>query len=173
MAGRELTKEKFLNKAEHAELVRVLNLCEVRDFRNVTLLRMLLHTGARISEVLGIRGLDVNSDTCSVFITGLKHSKNRDIPLTLPLLFDIKKLIRGPDERIFDIGYNRARDIWAEYRPVKKRIHSLRHWRAMDVYEKSKDIRLVQTVLGHRYLSNTMIYLDYQHNLDELRRALI
>lgn len=171
----ELTKEKFLSKNEHDQLQATLTKHDKVDFRNTTFIWMLLHTGARVTEVLNILAEDLVIEGNLVSIRGLKKSKDRELPL-YPYLFNRMIVLangKKPTERVFEFGYHRARDIWSEYRPVKKKIHSLRHTRAMEIYRKTKDVRLVQKVLGHRFLSTTMIYLDYEYTQEELRRAML
>jgi integrase len=170
-----LTKAKYLSSDEHASLINCLTKYESSDFRNTTFLWMLLHTGARVSEVLAIRPQDLVFEGMSVFITGLKDSKDRELPLT-PWLFNrMSVLAKGtsPGARIFSFSYTRARDIWTQYRPVAKKMHSLRHTRALEIYRRHRDIRLVQRVLGHRSLTSTLVYTEYDYNQDELRKAML
>ena len=50
--------------------------------------------------------------------------------------------------------------------------HSAQHaWAAL--YQKTKDLRLVQVALGHRNITNTMIYADYVYSQQELRRLIL
>ena len=167
--------EKFLNQVEYDQLNASLLKNEKSCFRDTTLLWMLLHTGARVSEVLAIRPRDFIPDGKRVHIIGLKNSNPREMPLT-PFLYErMQTLAEGvdADSKIFKFGYFRAREIWNWWRPAPKKIHSLRHYRAQEIYKRTKDVRLVQKVLGHRYLSTTLIYLDYEYTADELRRAMI
>jgi len=77
------------------------------------------------------------------------------------------------DQKIFPITYNRYRQIWEMYRPTHKKLHSLRHTFAIELYKKTKDIRLVQFALGHRNITNTMIYADYVYSQQELRKLIL
>jgi integrase/recombinase XerC len=49
--------------------------------------------------------------------------------------------------------------------------HALRHTAASDVLERSKDLRAVQEMLGHRHLQTTSVYLR-RANLGRLRDAM-
>ncbi len=170
----DLTSQKVLSGLEHEELQKMLQLNEQTDFRNTTFIWMLLHTGARVSEVLAIRPKDLLPGP-QVFIRGLKNSNDRELPLT-GFLFDRMKFLArglGEDEKVFPFEYSNAAVIWQHWRPAKKKIHSLRHFRAMEIYRKSKDIRLVQRVLGHKSMMTTMIYTEYDYSAQELRRALM
>jgi site-specific recombinase XerD len=76
---------------------------------------------------------------------------------------------QGP---IFDISYKRLHQVWQEWKPVNKKLHSLRHTFAMNLYKKSKDLRLVQTAMGHRSINSTMIYQEYEYTTQEYRKYL-
>jgi integrase/recombinase XerC len=56
---------------------------------------------------------------------------------------------------------------------VPKKFHSLRHTFAIELYQKTKDLRLVQVALGHRNITNTMIYADYVYSQQELRKLIL
>lgn len=171
----KLSKAKFLTQEEHDQLQKILWKYEKSNFRDATLIWMLIHTGARVSEILNIKVKDLYRSGMIVQIFGLKNSNDRELPLS-PFLFNRMIVLSaglGEEDRIFDFGYIRARQIWNEWRPVAKKIHSMRHYRAMDIYRKFKDVRLVQKVLGHKHLHTTMIYLEYEYSVQELQRALL
>jgi integrase len=169
-----LNKNKYLLPKEVAHLESVLAAHVDSDTRNVLALWLALKTGARAQEILNLKKSHLNPDEETVLIHGLKGSNDREIPLHSPLF---KKLIRYADtvdgDRLFAISYNRLRQIWDLYRPAPKKLHSLRHTFAIQLYKKTKDIRLVQVALGHRNLMNTMIYADYVYSQTELRRLIL
>lgn len=168
-----LNKNKYLLEPEKVELERVLRNFEDTNPRDCTLLWMALLTGARAQEALNIKKQDLNEHEKSVFIIGIKGSNDREIPVP-PWLF--KKLMQikpAADGRLFPISYNRFRQIWDLYRPIKKKLHSLRHTFAINLYQKTKDLRLVQVALGHRNITNTMIYADYSYSQTELRKLIL
>ena len=171
----QLTAAKVLGSDEYRELSHALNQNEKTDFRNTTFIWMLLYTGARVSEVLAIRPQDLIDEGMRVFVIGLKNSNDRELPLT-PYLFNRMMVLAKDvpaDKPIFGFGYNNARAIWGHYRPKRKKIHSLRHFRALEVYNKTKDVLLVKYLLGHKNVNTTMIYLDYAQGQSDMRRALM
>ena len=84
----------------------------------------------------------------------------------------VKDLPKGGNN-LFPIGYHRLRQIWDWYRPVPKKFHSLRHTFAIRLYRKTKDLRLVQVALGHRNITNTMVYADYVYSQQELKKLIL
>jgi integrase len=167
-----LNKTKYLLDPEFDRLQSIIETFKAKDPRNALLLALALATGARAQELLNIRTEDLNDHDQSVLIRGIKGSNDRELPLRSELFATLEKLpaIEG---RIFPISYHRLHQIWLNYRPVHKKFHSLRHTFAIRLYRKTKDLRLVQVALGHRNISNTMIYADYLYSQAELRKLIL
>ena len=152
-----------------------------------------MFTGARPSEVLGLTtfehgtkavgvtpsslGIELADDlteTCYVEIEGLKGSDTRRVPIARDFYSRLHSFSAGTREYdpIFTITLRRLQQIWTEVKPCRKSLRSLRHTFALRSYAKVKDIRMVKTLLGHRNISNTMIYMDYFDSLRSLRNIL-
>lgn len=168
-----LNKTKYLLDIETKHLESILSKHSTKDTRNVLLIELALRTGARAQEILNIRRSDLHSDDESVFIRGIKGSSDREIPLPSSLYKRLELFASHETELIFNITYNRFREIWLTYRPAPKKLHSLRHTFAINLYNKTKDIRLVQVSLGHRNIANTMVYAEYVYSQKELRRLIL
>jgi integrase/recombinase XerC len=169
-----LNKNKYLLEPEGDRLEHILKSFAQKDARNCTLLWTLLHTGGRAQEVLNLRREDLNTYEESVFIHGLKGSNDRELPVA-SWLFQrlVLESARSETDFVFPITYNRLRQIWELYRPVHKKLHALRHTFAIRLYKKTKDLRLVQVALGHRNITNTMVYADYIYSQQELRKLIL
>ena len=174
-----LNKNKYLLEPELEKLEQILIHFLKEDERNCLMLSTALRTGARAQELLNLRLGDLNAHDQSVFIRGIKGSNDREIPLQ-PKFFEQLHAYALKHEAttdsspvIFAISYNRLRQIWDQYRPTHKKFHCLRHTFAIRLYKKTKDLRLVQVALGHRNITNTMIYADYVYSQTELRRLIL
>jgi integrase len=169
-----LNKNKYLLEPEVERLEHILKSFGDQDPRNCTLIWTLLLTGARAQEVLNLRVEDLNTYDETVFIHGIKGSNDREIPVP-PWLFQrlAAESARAVDQQLFAISYNRLHQIWDLYRPVHKKLHALRHTFAIRLYKKTRDLRLVQVALGHRNITNTMIYADYIYSQQELRKLIL
>jgi len=169
-----LNKNKYLLPLELEHLENILNKNIEKEARNCLALLLALKTGGRAQEILNLKKSSLNSYEESVLILGIKGSNDREIPLHSALF---KRLMNYastvPGDELFPISYNRFRQIWDLYRPVPKKLHSLRHTFAIQLYKKTKDIRLVQVALGHRNVMNTMIYADYVYSQTELRKLIL
>jgi integrase/recombinase XerC len=169
-----LNKNKYLLEPEYEKLLNLIEVHYRTDTRNCLLLKLALKTGARAQELLNIRKGDLNSYEETVFIRGIKGSNDRELPIKPELFKQLYKFAQScGTEKIFPISYNRLRQVWELYRPVQKKFHCLRHTFAIQLYKKTKDVRLVQVALGHRNIMNTMIYADYVYSQQELRRLIL
>jgi integrase/recombinase XerC len=172
MSRYELTKAKYLLDEEVEHLTSTLTRFQNTDARNCTLIWLALLTGGRASELLALTPNDLDHAEKSVFIRGLKGSRDRELPIP-PWLFNKLTELTPEDGRLFPITYVRFYQIWCEYRPVKKKLHALRHTFAITLYRKTKDLHLIQQALGHKSVSNTLIYSQFQYRMPELRRAMV
>ncbi len=170
-----LNKNKYLIEPEVDRLERILDADAKLEVRDVLLLQLALKTGARATEILGLRQVDLNSYDQTVFIRGIKGSSDRELPIRKDIFERLLTYasVLPRDQDLFPIGYHRLRQIWDWYRPVPKKFHSLRHTFAIRLYRKTKDLRLVQVALGHRNITNTMIYADYVYSQSELKKLIL
>lgn len=166
-----LNRTKFLSDTETEKL---LNYCKNhRKDRNALAFELLLRTGARACELLEIKVQDLCQETLSVLIRGAKGSNDREIPLSKDFFDALQTYAREVNATtLFPIKWITLHHHWQNYRPVKKSLHSLRHTYAIRLFRKTKDIKLVQTALGHRDISNTTIYADYVYSTQELKKAM-
>lgn len=169
-----INKNKFLLDPEYQHLELLLQRYILKERRNCLLIYIAMYTGARATEILNVIKDDLNVYDQSLFIRGIKGSNDREIPLPEWLFEMLENYSKSLEtDRIFDISYHRLRQIWEQYRPVKKKFHCLRHTFAIRLYKKVKDIRLLQIALGHRNITNTMIYADFVYSQDEMRKLIL
>lgn len=170
-----LTPNKYLNEAEQRELELELQRRSKDELRNTTLILFMLKTGARPDETISVLCKDINHYDRSVYIKTQKGGIDRIVPLTQDLYERILKIMpKDPNARLFNIGTHRFRQIWNLYRPNGKRLHSLRHTFAVNIYKKSgNNLSLVQKALGHTSIQTTAIYLQIQHDLEDFRKVIV
>ncbi|MFN8945196.1 MAG: tyrosine-type recombinase/integrase [Pseudobdellovibrionaceae bacterium] len=174
MSRYSLNKNKYLLEPEVQELLRLMDKFKTQDPRNTLIILLALRTGARAQELLNLKIGDLNAYDETIFIQGIKGSNDREIPIESMLFQRVLRYAQTVNGvKLFDFSYARLYQIWENYRPIKKKFHSLRHTFAIQIYQKTKDIRLVQVALGHRNVMNTMIYADYVYSQQELRRLIV
>jgi len=143
--------------------------------RDRTMLELLYATGVRVSELVGLRLMDVDLEESLVRIQG-KGQKERVVPMGQEAIDWLKKYLQvrremdkkrspylflttrgGPmtRQRFWQLvkGYARAVGITKKISP-----HTLRHSFATHLLERGADLRAVQELLGHADLSTTQIY---------------
>ena len=169
-----LNKNKYLLDPELEKLNSLLDTYMESDLRNCLLIKLALKTGARAQELLQLKKVDINFYEESIFIRGIKGSNDREIPIKSDLFRLLRRYAENVNSQLlFPISYSRLRQIWEFYRPTQKKFHCLRHTFAIQIYKKTRDVRLLQVALGHRNVMNTMIYADYVYSQQELRRLIL
>jgi site-specific recombinase XerD len=143
-----------------------------RNLKHRTILAVTYSAGLRISEVIGLKPPDIDSDRKQIRVLG-KGNKYRYTLLsenTLTMLrtywrayrpvrylFEGQKkgqlISRGTIQKVFKESCKRA--------GVKKQatFHSLRHSFATHLLENGVNLKIIQTLLGHSSLRTTSIYL--------------
>lgn len=168
----QLNKNHVLTESEYRELSAILRGDNSRD---ACLIGLAIETGGRSQEILNLTNGDLDLETGSVYLRGIKGSHNRSIPISNDLRLKLIKLVgKSPDpkSKVFAIKTSRFRQIWMRKRPCFKKLHALRHTFAIRLFNASKDIMLVQKALGHKNINNTMVYLDFDYNDNQIRKYL-
>jgi integrase/recombinase XerD len=154
------------------------------------MMTLMLNAGLRASEVLHLRGRDIDWTSGQLMVREGKGKKDRSLWLSEPdldllrawksrrpvageLLFTTLRGTPIKDRDLRAMVKRRARKagIIKDVHP-----HMLRHTFATDLYRVTKDIRLVQKTLGHADLSTTMIYThlvddDVAHAMRTFRQS--
>jgi len=133
--------------------------------RNALVMRVLLHTGLRIGDVLRLRTAQLRPN---FWITEQKTKKRRQIGLPEPLLSDIKN--QAGKEWAFE-GRNTGKPqtrqaVWKDVKraaaalrlPQNVGPHSARKVYAVQLLSKYGDIERVRRALNHSSYAITMIY---------------
>ena len=172
---------KTLNVDEISRLlnVKLTNHTKIRDH---AIFELIYSSGLRVSEVVGLNIEDVAMDDQILTVRG-KGNKMRALPFgnvakaALNKWMDHRIKISSAEDRAIFLSKSGQR---LSIRSVQKSIrswgikaginqklspHILRHSFATHMLESSKDLRLVQELLGHESLSTTQIYthLDFDH----------
>jgi integrase/recombinase XerD len=143
-----------------------------------TLLMTLYATGARNIELTHLKISDIDSQRMVIHIQGGKGRRDRDVMLSSKLLEELRahwhRLRRKPNTWLFPSKPSKnenqpidTKTTWYACKEaalragIKKKIHphTLRHCFATHLLEAGADLRTIQTLLGHRDLKETTIYL--------------
>jgi len=173
MKQHSVNKLKYLTPIEVVELETRLANGKRKEFRNLVMIELLLRTGMRSSEMLLLRPMDLYLETESIQVATIKGGKDREIPIPQVLFKKVKSMATGErDQPIFPIAQRTLQGIWYEIRPVRKKLHSLRHTYAYNLYKRHKDLLLCKRALGHRSINSTMVYQEEYYQQADLNRLL-
>jgi integrase/recombinase XerD len=160
---------RAMNPADVRKLLSVIN-----DIRDRALFLLLLRTGIRIGEALGLRlnDLDIKGRKVHLF-EGEKNSMGRVVYLSDDALFAIKLWLRRRDkskEFVFygqshgHLCYSSGRGLFVKY--LKKAgldqkgytVHCLRHTFASELLNAGMRLECLQQLLGHQDIEVTRRY---------------
>jgi len=137
--------------------------------KTAAFLQVLKDTGARGSEACRLKWEDIDEKTNIIRINNpTKGSLARVVKVSQKTIAMLKSLPRN-GEYIFNTNVSSIRKNFTKQRnkiaaklqnPRLKQIHlhTIRHWKATMEYYKTKDIKYVQYLLGHKKIENTDIY---------------
>jgi len=150
--------------------------------RNRIMLRLMLDTGLRLSEAIGLRWKDIDLNSGKVMVRQGKGAKDRTLwtgeenLAALTKWRDRQAKECGGDHAVvfttkeggqLDPRYvQRMVKRYAAKAGIEKDVHphTLRHSFATDLYRQTTNIRITQKALGHARLATTEIYT---HIVDE------
>lgn len=161
-----------------------------RNVKHQVALSLAYGTGLRVSEVVGLKVTDVDSQRMTLRVQQGKGRKDRYAMLSPVLLQRLRswwriahaqgKILPGgwlfpgldPMDPLSTRQLNRAVHAAAEAAGIDKRVspHTLRHSFATHLLERKVDIRVIQVLLGHKKLETTSIYT---HVATDLLREVI
>jgi len=170
-----------LTKGEQNLLLDQCNLRYPTGHRNYTILRLMLDTGLRLSELTNLKWSHVDLMTGQVEVKEGKGAKDRNLwarSESLKSLEEWKKrqaeeLQKRNIEKRATYVFTTLKGSKLKNRYVREMVyrltdkagidkkvspHTLRHTFATDAYRKSKNLRAVQKALGHSDISTTQIY---------------
>ena len=184
---REEMRERFLSSEEIARLGKALADAEDGsggDWRPINALRLLIYTGARLSEILALQWGWIHWEHGFARLPDSKTG-TKNLPLPEPAL----KVLHGISEKygrgskyVFpgkrkDSHFDSIQKPWQRIRLKARlpdvRIHDLRHCFASTAVSHGESLYLVGAILGHRATSTTQRYahLSMQPILDSANRT--
>ncbi len=184
----ESTLPRYLSEAEiHHIIAAAGSQTGPYALRNRLMILFLYSTGMRISELLGLRTMDIRFENRTVLING-KGNKQRIVPIPDELVVNlreyVKVLSRAYDEAVIILRSTRTPDYLfpshygASKKPLSRQAfwqilrkicvhagierdispHQLRHSLATHLLQRGADLRSLQLLLGHETLSTMHVY---------------
>ena len=178
------TLPKFFSDVELDNLLQARYPAGYRGRRDRALLEVLVATGLRASELLALRWADVSPDR--VFVSRGKGGRQRYVPLT-PSAWDALRAIRpavpGPLDPVFlnawgdplsRRGLGKIVKGYIRAAGLRGSCHTLRHSLATRLLNRGLNLRSVQAILGHAWITTTQVYTHCATDalVDQYQRAM-
>ncbi len=142
-----------------------------------TIIELFYTTGIRLSELVNLKNNQIEWETSQLKVLG-KRNKERIIPLTIPMLEQLKKynshkinILDRSDKNPYFFLTEKNKKIYNKlvYRKIKlylslvttiskKSPHVLRHTFATHLLNKGADLNAIKEILGHASLAATQVY---------------
>jgi integrase/recombinase XerD len=159
---------------------------EYAKAKNRLLIKIILYSGMRVSEALGLHVKDITQeDGYFIFIIRGKGNKPRVAMIKEKFIKkDFDEWMNFRDKSIALLFYSRTKRaltqpyvsyimdkilLTAKIRKDKNGAHMLRHTFATRLYQKNRDLVLVQEALGHASLDTSRIYTHFDK--ERLKKA--
>lgn len=166
---RRMTPDRYLSDAElEAFMAAVRERRHKHQPRDHALFALLANTGIRPSEALGLTRGDVHLSAKPPWIRVARLKKrvqtNDDLVLTDALAVILKKHAQGMDgDGLFNLTRRQAQRLFHYYARVagikrKAHLYILRHTAGTRIYRATRDVKLVQALLGHESADTSAIY---------------
>ena len=184
-----LDRQKFLSEQEIKKLKRVVEDKAIADLqkgrttwpRFWMTVDLAINAGLRVSEIASLKvgNLYLNSREPRLQVTG-KGQRTRDVFISRELMKHLLEYLRwkkildeslGDDDPLLISSHGKAystRTLQYAFKVSLKKaglpkyysIHACRHSYGTYLYQKTKDLRLVQKQLGHSSITTTTVYAD-------------
>jgi integrase/recombinase XerD len=177
---------EVLTRDEARHLLAAPNPYYPTGLRDLCMMKLMLNSGLRASEVLDLAWRDVDLQTGRLTVRRGKGDKDRQVWVNESTLALMRRWRERSPESAYCFPTLKGTRIHGQaLREMMKRRgakagiakgvhpHMLRHTYATELYRETKDIRLVQKALGHATLATTMIYTHIvDDDMESAMRAL-
>jgi site-specific recombinase XerD len=161
------------------EIKAMLDVANIESPRDAIMIRFLFVTGARVSELVGVKKSDIDFQHGTIRLFG-KGAKERIVPIDKMFKPALEEWCKGFDhnQRIFEYHTGTVRnDIRriARMAGINKKVtpHKMRHSFATHLLRAGANIVVIQQLLGHVSLNTTQVYAhaDDQDKVNAIENA--
>jgi len=165
-------KEKKIPKIIDNSIL-INNISNIKNLKHKAILSLGYLCGLRVSEVVNLKIVDIDSKRMILNINNSKGNKDRIVPINIFLLELLRKYYKNykPNIYLFNGQIKETYSKTSCNKLIKKYIgekytyHQLRHSYATFLLESGIDIRIIQKLLGHENSKTTEIYTHVSNNI--------
>lgn len=165
-------KEKKLPRVIDGEYIKQ-QLSKIKNLKHKTILTLTYSVGLRVSEIVNLKIEDIDSKRMIIHIKNAKGRKDRIVPLYESVLIllriyykkysPIEYLFNGQFSNQYSVGS--CQKIYKKYIDKNTSIHILRHSAFTKMVENGENLRVIQSIAGHKHSSTTDIYTHVSKNI--------
>lgn len=179
IVGKKLEYFKFERPRKETHLPKVidkklllLKIESVVNLKHRAILSIGFSVGLRVSEVCNLKIYDIDSTRMLIMIRNGKGNKDRIVPLTEKILFLLRDYYKQyrPSDYLFEGQFGGKYSTESCEKLIKKYIdsesgfHLLRHSSFTSMLENGTDLRIIQSIAGHKSSKTTEIYTHVSTN---------
>ena len=164
--------EKKLPKVIDGEYIKS-QLSKIVNLKHRAILTLTYSVGLRVSEVVNLKIVDIDSKRMLIHIENAKGRKDRIVPLSRTVLELLREYFKEykPKEYLFNgqsslqYSIGSCQKIYKKYIDSNSSIHTLRHSSFTNLLESGTDLRIIQKIAGHSSSKTTEIYTHVSNQL--------
>jgi integrase len=147
--------------------------------KTATFLQLLKETGMRCGEAVRLKWIDIDLERRTMTLNSPEKRGNPRMFKVSNKLINMLSALPKISEKVFPVA--KASHIRSTFYASRKRLarklqnlrlmritfHTFRHWKAIILYHKTKDILYVKEFLGHKKIDTTLLYTQIERVLFE------
>jgi integrase/recombinase XerD len=146
---------------------------DIKNLKHRAILSLAYSVGLRVSEVINLKIVDIDSARMIINVRQAKGRKDRIVPLSLNMLMLLREYFKAhkPINFLFNGQGNEqysatsCNQLVKHYLGKQFHFHLLRHSCATELLERGTDLRIIQKLLGHQSSKTTEIYTHVSNNM--------
>lgn len=176
------TKKKEIMIPSKEEVIEIINRCKETELRLAVLLAVT--SGMRISEIVRIKGKEINAIKKEIYIEKGKGKKERITIIEEMVIKEARRYWVEEREKIEGNEYLFAKKNYEGHiksdkisRELRKKtkytMHNLRHYFATEVYMQTKDVEYVREIMGHELIETTKKYIHNKEKEYKIKSSVV
>lgn len=178
--NKKYAKVDFSRPKKERKLPRIIDknvlkskILSIENLKHKAILSLGYSCGLRVSEIINLKITDIDSKRKLIHINHAKGKKDRVVPLSKNLLEILRDYYKeySPTEYLFNgqfkLKYSQTscNKIIKKYVSEDSHMHLLRHSCFTHLLEAGTDLRVIQSIAGHKNSKTTEIYTHVSSNI--------